>query len=186
MVAFFEKEDGFCTFPGERDRSWSSNCHVLLALLQHDFKTRYASQIHKAVIFITKFWWSSDGFPKDKWVSLATSCINCVLTKTQHLSHLYPAMLMVQAFAALLRSLDGDPSSAPADQELVPKVLICVFQACMRTLHEQRPDGSWGNSSDDTAFAILTLAEARQLCIFKGMFRHIERTFLVQEITELF
>lgn len=93
---------------------------------------------------------------------------------------------MVQAFAALLRSLESDPSSAPVDQELIPKVLICVFQACMRTLHKQEFDGSWGNSSDDTAFAILTLAEARRLYIFKGIRPHTRGTFASHEFTELF
>ncbi|EUC26852.1 hypothetical protein COCCADRAFT_113213 [Bipolaris zeicola 26-R-13] len=151
MVKLFEEKDAFCTFPGERDRSWSSNCHVLLALLQNDFRARYVSQIRKTAGFITEFWWRSDRFPKDKW----------------HLSHLYPVMLMVQAFVALLRSLDSDPSLAAGDQELVLKVQICIFQASTRTLYEQGPDGSWGHSSDDTAFALLTLAEARHLCTFK-------------------
>ncbi|KAF5845880.1 hypothetical protein GGP41_008361 [Bipolaris sorokiniana] len=151
MVKLFEKEDAFCTFAGERDRSWSSNCHVLLALLQDDFRQSYASQIRKTVDFIIEFWWKSDGLPRDKW----------------HLSHFYPAMLMVQALVAFLRSLEGDHTFAPADQELVLKVSICLFQACIRTLHEQGSDGSWGHSADDTAFAILTLAETRQLWIFK-------------------
>lgn len=69
MVKLFEKEDAFCTFAGERDRSWSSNCHVLLALLQDDFRQSYASQIRKTVDFIIEFWWKSDGLPRDKWVS---------------------------------------------------------------------------------------------------------------------
>ncbi|EUC27264.1 hypothetical protein COCCADRAFT_10099 [Bipolaris zeicola 26-R-13] len=161
MVKMFEKEDAFCTFAGERDRSWSSNCHVLLALLQDDFRQSYASQIRKTVDFIIEFWWKSDGLPRDKW----------------HLSHFYPAMLMVQALVAFLRSLEGDHTYVPADQDLVLKVSICLFQACIRTLHEQGPDGSWGNSADDTAFAVLTLAEARQLWIFKDFQSQLQSAF---------
>ena len=95
-------------------------------------------------------------------------------------------MLMVQALVAFLRSLEGDHTFAPADQELVLKVSICLFQACIRTLHEQGSDGSWGHSADDTAFAILTLAETRQLWIFKGTILYMKRIFIFSRLRRAF
>ncbi|KAH8128114.1 ent-copalyl diphosphate/ent-kaurene synthase [Trichoderma asperellum] len=130
MIKIFEKEDAFATFGGERDRSLSSNCHVLLALLSWNDGLRHESQIRKAATF--------------------------------HLSHLYPTMLMVQAFTALLRNLD-DSTTKFLTEELVLKVSIALFQACTRTLFEQQEDGSWEGSAEQTAYAILTLAEGRHL-----------------------
>jgi hypothetical protein len=68
MIKIFEKEDGFATFGGERDRSVSSHCHVLSVLLECGDKPRYASQIRKAAIFVCEAWWNHDKRFKDKWV----------------------------------------------------------------------------------------------------------------------
>lgn len=145
MIKVFEKDDGFATFGGERDRSVSSNCHVLMALLEWGDRPRYSSQIRKAATFVCNHWWSHDKRFKDKW----------------HLSHLYPTMLMVEAFSTLLRDMEKRPDDQYLDTELVQKVAVALFQASMRTLFEQRSNGSWEGSPEQTAYAILTLAEAR-------------------------
>ena len=76
-------------------------------------------------------------------------------------------MLMVEAFTALLRDLESNPASVFLSEDLILKVCIALFQACTRTLFEQRDNGSWESSPEQTAYAILTLAEARHLCFFK-------------------
>ncbi|KAI8951624.1 diterpene cyclase-like protein [Xylaria longipes] len=153
MIKIFEKEDGFATFGGERDRSVSSHCHVLSVLLEWGDKPRYASQIRKAAIFVCEAWWNHDKRFKDKW----------------HLSHLYPTMLMIEAFTALLRDLEANPDSEDFSQELRQKIAIALCQASTRTLLEQREDGSWEGSAEQTAYAILALTEARHLCFLKDL-----------------
>ncbi|KAL3426503.1 hypothetical protein PVAG01_00012 [Phlyctema vagabunda] len=160
MIKIFEKEDAFATFGGERDRSLSSNCHVLLALLEWNDEHKYASQILKTATFVCQFWWNHDGIFKDKW----------------HLSHLYPTMLMVEAFIALLRYHESKPDLKLLSEELTLKVSIALFQACTRTLLEQRDDGSWGGSPEQTAYAVLTLAEACSLCFFEDFQPHLKRS----------
>lgn len=68
MIKTFEKDDAFTTFGSERDRSVSSNCHVLLALVEWD-DPRYAPQMLKAAVFICESWWNHVGVFKDKWAS---------------------------------------------------------------------------------------------------------------------
>jgi hypothetical protein len=71
MIKMFEGNDHFRTFSSERDPSFTSNCHVLLALLNQDDISRYWSQILKAVKFLCECWWNSDGRIRDKWVRVS-------------------------------------------------------------------------------------------------------------------
>lgn len=71
-------------------------------------------------------------------------------------------MLMVEAFSTLLQDFETRPDDRYLEAELVQKIAVALFQASMRTLFEQRSDGSWEGSPEQTAYAILTLAEARQ------------------------
>ena len=46
----------------------------------------------------------------------------------------------------------------PDDPAIQDKVIICLFQALTRTLHTQKPNGSWGcGGCETTAYAIITL-----------------------------
>jgi len=80
-------------------------------------------------------------------------------------------MLLVKGFSLLLRDVDEGLASELLGWELSVKIAIAVFQASSRTMAEQRPDGSWETCPEQTAYAILTLAEARHLCFFTGMSR---------------
>jgi hypothetical protein len=80
-------------------------------------------------------------------------------------------MLMTKGFVELLRLLDANPTSDLLDGELKTKISIALFQACIRTILEQRENGSWEDSPEQTAYAILTLVEASHLCFFAGMDR---------------
>lgn len=68
MFRMFEAKDHFLTFLGERDPSFTSNCHVLLALLQRSDRLQHIIQVRKAADFIVNTWWECDGKVKDKWV----------------------------------------------------------------------------------------------------------------------
>ncbi|KAM4055508.1 ent-kaur-16-ene synthase [Hirsutella rhossiliensis] len=151
MIRVFEVRDHFATFGSERDPSFTSNCHVLLALLHHPDNSRYYPQILKTTRFICGRRWNGDHHIKDKW----------------HLSHLYPTMLLAEAFTDLLRLLDsGGAFLDMAGPELHLRVSISLFQACLRTMLEQREDGSWNGLPEQTCYAILALAEARHVCFF--------------------
>ncbi|KAI8930442.1 hypothetical protein NX059_012393 [Plenodomus lindquistii] len=152
MIKVFERADHFTTFGSERDPSFTSHCHVLLALLAQENVADYTPQIEKAVRFMCKAWWQSDYRIKDKW----------------HLSHLYPTMLLVEAFTDVLALLDRGELSI-LHEDLRGQISISLFQACQRTLLEQRQDGSWGNMPEQTAYAVLTLAEARRVCFFSSI-----------------
>ncbi|KPM42336.1 Ent-kaur-16-ene synthase [Neonectria ditissima] len=153
MLKVFERKDHFTTFGSERDPSLSSHCHVLIALLNQPDVSLYHPQILKATNFICNFWWNGDHLVKDKW----------------HLSQLYPTMLVAEAFTDLLHLLDQGALPGIKGQELQWKVSICLFQACFRTLLEQQVDGSWNGMPEQTCYAILTLAQARRVCLFQDI-----------------
>ncbi|KAM4061076.1 ent-kaur-16-ene synthase [Hirsutella rhossiliensis] len=158
MIEGYEGQDHFITFGSERDPSLTSNCHVLVALLHQPDVSCYHSQILKTTKYICGHWWSSDCHVKDKW----------------HLSHLYPTMLLAEAFTLFLELLDGGALSDIVSQELHSRVCISLFQACFRTLMEQEEDGSWGGLPEQTCYAILTLAEARKGLFFRDLLVQIQ------------
>ncbi|KAK2036510.1 hypothetical protein LZ31DRAFT_636535 [Colletotrichum somersetense] len=153
MIKVYEGRHHFTTFGSERDPSLTTNCHVLLALLQQPDTSQYHSQIIKTAGFICNYWWASEGNVRDKW----------------HLSHLYPTMLLVEAFTELLNHPNSSALIETAGRQLLLRVRICLFQACLRTLLEQDEDGSWDGLPEQTSYAILALAEARKCSLFDGI-----------------
>ncbi|KAL1845943.1 Phyllocladan-16-alpha-ol synthase [Diaporthe australafricana] len=147
MVQRFEVKGHFQTYPAERDASFSANCNVLSALLLHKEVGTYQAQIYKCVRFLTRCWWNTDGPIRDKW----------------NQSHLYSNMLMVQALTDFLATLDQGVWPSYMDEVEGAKITVCLFQACLRTLLGQHEDGSWSQSQEQTAYAVLTLTQARRL-----------------------
>lgn len=78
-------------------------------------------------------------------------------------------MLLTEAFTKLLRLFDSRTLSDIVGEELHRKVSISLFQACFRTLLEQREDGSWNGMPEQTCYAILSLAEAQHVCFFNEL-----------------
>src|ERR1700722_19869360 len=78
-------------------------------------------------------------------------------------------MLLVQAFADLIRLAEDAAGRDVFDAELLSKVSICLFQASLRTILSQETDGSWKGQPEETSYAILTLAEAARLVFFKDL-----------------
>ncbi|KAH7081738.1 Ent-kaur-16-ene synthase [Paraphoma chrysanthemicola] len=154
MIAMFEVKDHFRTFLGERDPSFTSNCHVLLALLHRSDQLQYLPQIKKTTVYLCNAWWNCDGPIKDKW----------------HLSRLYPTMLLVQAFTELLCqvAVEAIPKET-FDQETLSKVPICLFQACLRILMEQKANGSWDSQPEESCYAVLALVNTGRLELFQAL-----------------
>lgn len=178
MVREFEGEDHFKTYPRERDPSFSANCNALLALLQQTDVSSYSSQITKAVCFLCNYWWDADDVVTDKWVSYEPTVwwdALIMLTTTQNLCHLYPRLLLAEAFVDLLACIESGKLPADIlDSELRAKVSITLFQACARALLDQQSNGSWSYSAEPTAYGVLILCEARKLWIFGHLREEID------------
>lgn len=68
MISCFKTNDGhFCTYPGERDASFSANCNILQALLYVRNPQEYREHIISTTSYLCEAWWK--GKAKDKWVS---------------------------------------------------------------------------------------------------------------------
>lgn len=78
-------------------------------------------------------------------------------------------MLLVQAFTDLISQIDNGALIDVIDAELLSKVSICLFQACLRTTLGQEMDGSWNGQPEETCYALLTLTEAARLVFFNEL-----------------
>ncbi|KAF5983386.1 gibberellin cluster-kaurensynthase [Fusarium bulbicola] len=153
MIKVFEGKNHFTTFGLERDPSLTSNLHVLLSLLKQPNLSKYYPQILKTTLFICQWWWDSDHHVKDKW----------------NLSHLYPTMLLVEAFTEVLHLIDDGNLSGVLDDDLGCKIGLSVFQAVLRIVLNQDDDGSWKGYREQTCYAVLALTQARHVCFFTHM-----------------
>lgn len=73
-------------------------------------------------------------------------------------------MLIVEAFIKLLALAEQE--GVDLGQELLSRVAISLFQACLRTLLGQKEDGSWNGLTEETAYGVIILTEARQFALF--------------------
>ncbi|KAL8787614.1 MAG: hypothetical protein Q9195_007702 [Heterodermia aff. obscurata] len=142
MIQEFETDTHFRTYSLERDPSFTANTNALLALLHRQDTLRFSNQIIKATEFLCKYWWDSDSEIRDKW----------------NTSYLYPSVLIVEAFIQLLAL--AEQGGVDLGQDLLSRVAISLFQACLRTLLGQKEDGSWNGLTEETAYG------ARQFALF--------------------
>lgn len=77
---------------------------------------------------------------------------------------------MVEAFIKLL-ALE-ETRSIEIDQALLSRVAVSLFQACLRTLLGQKDNGSWNDSTEETAYGVIILTEARKF----SPFDHLEQS----------
>ncbi|KAH8799111.1 Copalyl diphosphate synthase [Xylogone sp. PMI_703] len=153
MIQAFEAETHFRTYADERDPSCTANSNALAALLHQPDVSLYSSQIFKLAKFLSDCWWNSDGKIKDKW----------------NVCYLYPSVLLVETLVDLLFAIEQNKRPGVFDQEIQFRIAITLFQACLRPLLEQQANGSWNQSLEETAYAVLILAEARRLAFFDGL-----------------
>ena len=77
-------------------------------------------------------------------------------------------MLMAEAFASLLKCWDNGELPSLSDEFVRDGIMICLYQALVRTLLAQNEDGSWGSigSREETAYGVLLVSKASVLqCI---------------------
>lgn len=83
-------------------------------------------------------------------------------------------MHIVVAFTRLLEVIDEGSLPGVFDDDLLRRASVALCQACLRPLFEQRANGSWNNSVEQTSYAILILVRARRLCFFEYLQQHLE------------
>ncbi|EXM20358.1 hypothetical protein FOTG_11724 [Fusarium oxysporum f. sp. vasinfectum 25433] len=83
--------------------------------------------------------------------------------------HLYPTMLLVEAFTDVIHLVDGGELSGLFDEDLKCKIGLSVFQAVLRIVLNQDDDGSWRGYREQTCYAILALTQARHVYFFTHM-----------------
>ncbi|KAK8103055.1 hypothetical protein PG984_016201 [Apiospora sp. TS-2023a] len=153
MLRQYEAEEGFCTYAREEYYSPSANCQALAAIACQDDIHKYDAQWLKALRFLCQSWWDSDGEVHDE---LATSHLQCSLR-------------IVQGIVKVLELIDREAPDSLLDQNLQSRLLIVVFQACLRAMLSQGHDGSWSASAEQSAYGVLLLCEARRFSMFKTL-----------------
>lgn len=68
MVKEYEGDEYFKTYPGERNSSFSTNCNVLMVLLNAPRPMEFKTQIEKIVRYLCKSWEERGNGLRDKWV----------------------------------------------------------------------------------------------------------------------
>ncbi|KAJ7650649.1 Ent-kaurene synthase [Roridomyces roridus] len=160
----FEREKHFQCYPFERNPSITVHCNVLSALLDAGAQdaTDYNDvneSVLKAVTFIAEAWWTTNSEILDKW----------------HDSRYYVLLLVAQSLTKfMLLFNDGHFAEFP-DLLVQTKTPIVLFQALIRLLQGQGPDGSWG-SCEETAYALLALVKLASLPFVAIMHETIQRS----------
>lgn len=75
----------------------------------------------------------------------------------------YNAMLMVQSLVRLLEQWNEGKLQLLDDELIFELIPLAIFQALLRCLAKQKPDGMWGNSAEETAYSVIILATAAKL-----------------------
>ncbi|KAI4203864.1 MAG: hypothetical protein LQ350_001486 [Teloschistes chrysophthalmus] len=142
MLSHFKISEGHVqTFFGERNASFSTNCHVLMALLNAPEPQRYSDQIERIAEYLCDCW--SSGPVKDKW----------------NTSFHYPKMLLAQAMMQLMRLWDSCLLKLSSRDLIQLRVCRILIQILNRTLFSQNRKGTWSSEdpSESDAYCLLTL-----------------------------
>ncbi|KAI0805717.1 hypothetical protein GGR55DRAFT_690426 [Xylaria sp. FL0064] len=142
----FETRGHFITYPNERNASFTTNCHVLIALLKIGDSSFYISQIRKAVIYLTSRAFAGDW--RDKW----------------NRSEYYPMMLLMKAYELLYCKPSLAKKLFSSSSDLDDQIPIITLGCLRRLLTRQESSGAWGGDTCEiTSYAILTLISLLRL-----------------------
>jgi hypothetical protein len=147
LIEGFEASTHFTTYQFERDPSTSTNCNVLLALLNTPCPEEHACQIEKTANFLHSRW--EDGALQDKW----------------NLAPEYTEMLLAYAFSQLMKLLDCNrlDSDSLLRTFIAERVPIVLCQLLSRALVRQSENGSWDSSVEKTAYGVLLISHTLAL-----------------------
>ncbi|KAI6334962.1 hypothetical protein MCOR30_003984 [Pyricularia oryzae] len=134
------------------DDSFSAKCNFLLALLHQPNAAEYFDQIAQVLEVVCTFWWKSNWPMQDK----------------RNSSPYYPSMLVVQALVNLLELVEANrlPESLVSDTTISTKISLAIFHASTRTIDAQENGGSWNQSVEETAYAVILISAAARVTMF--------------------
>ncbi|KAI6271754.1 hypothetical protein MCOR28_008312 [Pyricularia oryzae] len=134
------------------DDSFSAKCNFLLALLHQPNAAEYFDQIAQVLEVVCTFWWKSNWPIQDK----------------RNSSPYYPSMLVVQALVNLLELVEANrlPESLVSDTTISTKISLAIFHASTRTIDAQENGGSWNQSVEETAYAVILISAAARVTMF--------------------
>ncbi|KAI0426757.1 hypothetical protein F5Y09DRAFT_50633 [Xylaria sp. FL1042] len=127
----------------ESDDTFSTDCHVLLALLQvENGVDLYHPQIQQAITSICSTWWTKS---------------HDQVKNRRNFSPLYSIMLLSKALTHY--AMAHSDLAIPQPGNLNDKISLILIEALTTILRDQNEDGSWGHMSDceETSYAVLTL-----------------------------
>ncbi|TLD24142.1 hypothetical protein PspLS_06363 [Pyricularia sp. CBS 133598] len=135
-----------------QDGSFSGNCNILLALLHQPNPADYLDQIAKVLELVCTVWWKSNWPMQDK----------------KNRSPFFPSMAIMQALVTLLEMVEGGklPESLVSEIKIRTKISVAIFHAAIRTVDAQDSDGSWNQSAEETAYAVILISAAARVTQF--------------------
>jgi aphidicolan-16beta-ol synthase/syn-copalyl-diphosphate synthase len=84
-------------------------------------------------------------------------------------------VLLVQSLTDVLQTIEDGRLLSVFDDDAKSRLAITLFQACFRPLLDQKTNGSWNNSIEETAYGILILSESRRLHLFEDLQQPIDQ-----------
>ncbi|KAK1566049.1 ent-kaurene synthase [Colletotrichum navitas] len=126
--------------------------NVLIALLHQPDPAKHIGQISVVLEDLCHAWWKTPWPVQDE----------------RNLSPLYPGMVVVQALVEVLDLVETDrlPESLVSDTKIRTKIAVAIFHVAIRTVEAQEGEGSWGESVEETAYAVILLSGAARITIF--------------------
>ncbi|KAI8959964.1 Ent-kaurene synthase [Daldinia sp. FL1419] len=144
MIGAFESKTHFKTYSHESTASFSANCNVLNAILQSADPSRHLPQVNKALGFLCQTW--DKGNLSDKWAKLQ-----------------YSMMLLATVLRRTVEIWDADRLTGLSTDLISQRIPLITLQVLIRTVNSQSSNGSWKDSPEITAYAILTLKKLAPL-----------------------
>ncbi|KAJ4357231.1 uncharacterized protein N0V89_001806 [Didymosphaeria variabile] len=144
LIEMFQTADHIRTYRLEGSPSFSANCNVLLALLGEAEGALDQENIEKALAFLLEL--QESGPIHDKW----------------NMSTQYSRMLFVQVSVLLLEKYNAGHVDL-ASKGFAGRIPGAICRLLSQTLSEQKPNGSWDDSLEITAYSIITVGYALSL-----------------------
>jgi hypothetical protein len=140
LLETFSTNDHVRTYKLESNGSFSANCNVLIALLHSDNARGHMGNIAVSVDFLITA--AENGSVKDKW----NTC------------PIYSSMLLISALVSTLQQWDQGKLPRLSKEMIYFRIPAILCHTLVQLLRIQEGNGSWANSAEPTAYALIAIA----------------------------